>query len=131
MWMGWLISLKSCALLNCRNIVTDDHPPDATMQRARTRRGKPPFVTYKTLRVIAPSSVRASGGHAPGRQPPQGQLPLHLVRGHFATYTDDAPLFGKYAGRFWIHAHARGNVTVGTVLKDYKVEHDGRQSETP
>lgn len=32
----------------------------------------------------------------------------HIVRGHFATYTDDAPLFGKYTGTYWRPAHARG-----------------------
>lgn len=32
----------------------------------------------------------------------------HIVRGNFATYTDEAPLFGKYTGTFFRHAHARG-----------------------
>lgn len=32
----------------------------------------------------------------------------HIVRGNFATYTEDAPLLGKYTGTFWRPAHARG-----------------------
>ena len=32
----------------------------------------------------------------------------HIVRGHFATYTDNNPLFGKYTGTYWRPSHARG-----------------------
>lgn len=45
----------------------------------------------------------------------------HLVRGHFATYTSDKPLFGKYVGTYWREAHARGSKTAGEVAKDYEV----------
>ena len=31
----------------------------------------------------------------------QGLMPLHLRRGHPATYTEAAPLFGKYVGTFF------------------------------
>jgi hypothetical protein len=48
---------------------------------------------------------------------------VHLCRGHFATYTDQAPLFGKYVGRFWIPPHARGDRARGIVIKDYEVHH--------
>jgi hypothetical protein len=45
----------------------------------------------------------------------------HLVRGHFATYTPDKPLFGKFVGTYWREAHARGSKDAGEVAKDYEV----------
>lgn len=46
---------------------------------------------------------------------------FHLCRGHFKTFTKDAPLFGKYTGTFWWDQQARGSQKAGIVLKDYRV----------
>jgi len=46
---------------------------------------------------------------------------LHLVRGHFKTYSAERPLFGKYVGTYWHQAHTRGNIEAGEVAKDYEV----------
>jgi hypothetical protein len=46
---------------------------------------------------------------------------IHSVRGHFSTYTEDAPLFGKLTGTFWIPPHWRGSEDVGRVDKTYKI----------
>ena len=48
----------------------------------------------------------------------------HLVRGHFATFTEDAPAFGKPwgIGRFWIPPHIRGDESKGIVEKEYVLE---------
>lgn len=46
---------------------------------------------------------------------------LHICRGHFATYTDEKPLFGHFTGTVWKPSHVRGNVTEGIVSKDYRV----------
>jgi hypothetical protein len=43
-----------------------------------------------------------------------------LVR-HFAHYTEEAPLFGKYTGTFYIPMHVRGRAEQGAVVKDYRV----------
>jgi len=45
----------------------------------------------------------------------------HLVRGHFATYSPEKPLFGKYVGTYWREAHTRGSKDAGEVAKDYEV----------
>lgn len=47
---------------------------------------------------------------------------LHICRGHFATYTPDAPLFGRVTGTFWKPMHVRGNKKEGVVIKDYKIK---------
>lgn len=44
----------------------------------------------------------------------------HLVRGSFATYHSDAPLFGKYTGTFWRPGHEKPG-TSGRVIKRYNV----------
>lgn len=48
----------------------------------------------------------------------EGKMPLHVVRGHLADYTENG-LFGKYFGTYFIPSHVRGKVENGTVTKDY------------
>lgn len=47
---------------------------------------------------------------------------LHICRGHFKTYTEERPLFGRYAGTFFFRDHARGAKESGEVKKDYDVK---------
>jgi len=47
---------------------------------------------------------------------------MHWCRGHFRTYTEDAPLFGKVTGTFWIDSHVRGDRTTGKVDKGYAID---------
>jgi hypothetical protein len=49
-------------------------------------------------------------------------LKLHIVRGHFAEYTEEAPLFGRVTGRFFRSIHTRGNADLGVKKPDYKVK---------
>jgi hypothetical protein len=51
-------------------------------------------------------------------------LPLFLVRGHYQTYTAEAPLFGKHIGRWWWAPQTRGDADNGIVLKSYKAVPD-------
>ncbi len=46
---------------------------------------------------------------------------LHVCRGHFKTYTEDAPLLGRHVGTYWWPAVVRGRATEGRVEKDYRV----------
>jgi len=104
------------AMLHVKNVLVVDHEIPEKMQRARIRRKKAPFFNYKTLRVVTPgSSLPTQGG---GTQPPQ-EIAFHLVRGHWAHYTEERPLFGKYVGTWWIQPHTRGTPKVGVVFKDY------------
>ncbi len=47
---------------------------------------------------------------------------LHICRGHFATYSPEHPLFGKFTGTFWKPAHVRGSQEHGIVVKDYVIK---------
>lgn len=46
---------------------------------------------------------------------------MHIVRGHFADYTEGGGLFGKLHGRYYIAPHVRGSAAIGTITKDYRV----------
>ena len=68
-------------LLSCTNVRSVDNVPPAALNRKRTKTGKPPLFTYKTLHVIAgernaPSSQREQDDEA--RRSPR----LHFRRGH-------------------------------------------------
>lgn len=103
-------------LLNCRNVITEPVPMSRQRRRWFQQRNQSVSPEYRiVVNVPGKKSHTLAGPRRPGEQP----LPAHMVRGHFAEYTEDKPLFGKYAGRFWIPSHVRG---VGDAEpKDYVV----------
>lgn len=112
------ISLKAISLMNCRNIELVDHQPDPIISRQYQQHFGQPLTTYKTLR-IKPIGKRYESNTESKEY--QGLMPLHLRRGNFAHYTEDAPLFGKYTGTFWRPATAVGESKNGIVVKDYEI----------
>lgn len=104
-------------LLNCKNIVTQTVEPSAGMNRKRIRRGQEPMMSYKVLKV-RPIGRSGNGGQGSG----DGLNALHLCRGHFKTFTEEKPLFGKYTGMYWWQSHARGNGERGFVKKRYELD---------
>jgi hypothetical protein len=64
------------------------------------------------------TQVENESGERSGRMK---ALPLHLVIGHFATYTGAAPLFGKWVGQFWVPQHPRGYKAFGEIRHRYEV----------
>lgn len=113
-----------CRFANCKNVATIDKPePDPVPPKWR-KDGHPRY-TSKVL-MIGPGY----GSSARNATLPTGdgetKRALHICRGHFATYTEDKPLFGKYAGTFWVPQHMRGHRKNGVASKTYKV---GQRSE--
>ena len=49
-------------------------------------------------------------------------ISLHSVRGHFATYGRDNPLFGRLTGTYWRRPHLRGDGAYGKIGHDYDVQ---------
>ncbi len=119
----YFTALFTLQLLNCRNVELIDNEPDATLSLAHEKRYGNPLTKFKTLRIMSTHKER--------EDKPQAQfdiMPLHIRRGNFAHYSDDAPLFGKYTGTFWRPATVVGNEKNGVVVKDYAVvapESDG------
>lgn len=106
---------------NCKNVQAVEEEnlyPTRQARRAAERRGDPKPPRFYTLR-INPNATRKQGA---GTGTSGRELSLHIVRGHFATYTEERKLFGKHAGTFWIPAHVRGSDEVGIVGKDYAID---------
>lgn len=106
------------SLCHCKNVEIIDATDRYKQSDKWKRRQGCPDIKYHVLEIeTAKKTLRSIGnsdtvGFAKA---------LHVVRGHFATYTEDKPLFGKIVGTVWKPSHARGDVKVGTVVKDYSI----------
>lgn len=115
-WMG-------IGFAHCRNVrQAETEPTYASRQerRAAERRGDRPPITFFTLQIDPVGKKGdASERNVAGAK---RNLPLHIARGHFQTYTEERPMFGKHAGVFWVPAHVRGSAEAGIIAKDYAIK---------
>lgn len=121
-WVG--PALFAFSLLHCKNVDRVEHRPAEKMSNRHRKRTGRPLTRYWTLDVGAMRRVLETDGDV---QRSGLRHALHICRGHFKTYTPDAPLFGQHVGTYWWPAVARGDKTAGEVVKDYRVrvEHGG------
>jgi hypothetical protein len=107
--------------MHCKNVRQSDATEESGPPQKWLRRMQQPELKYKVL-VIDP--MRGGGGSSvePGDDADGQRMPLHIVRGHFAKYSPERPLFGRYSGTFWVPSHVRGKSDFGTVIKDYAVK---------
>jgi len=121
-------ALLGLCFANCRNVRQDVQHVDPKLQRRRAARGRLPITRTVTL-VIDPmrEALRREGRveHVGIRQA------LHLVRGHFKTYTDQRPLLGRAVGTFWFPQHVRGTAHAGRVDHVVEVHAPQPQEEKP
>lgn len=107
-------------LLGCKNVSLKPEFNDANDVARATKRHGPTAHGYRYhVLVVRPPGARAD---APAQE--IGVMPRHVCRGHFAEYGPDfnkGLLFGKYAGRFYVPPHLKGDAKNGTVEKDYAV----------
>jgi len=112
--------LDALLMLGCKNVAlkANNNEPEQ-VRRAMKRFGEQPDqYRYHTLVVRPPGSKSDS----PAQE--IGIMPRHVCRGHFAEYGPGygrGLLFGKYAGRFYIPPHLKGDKRNGIVEKDYIV----------
>lgn len=120
-----LVAWTAIAMMNCDNIDTVEHTTPEPFNRARTRRGKLPLVSYRTIQVNVdktPASIAAA------------QLPSvdefgvarHQKRGHMKDYRKGNGLFGKYKGLWYWGSTIAGSAEAGVVVADYQLK-----KETP
>jgi hypothetical protein len=109
-------ALFAFSLMNCKNITlkVENAPPQE--QRDRIKKTGFPLVTYRTIQVDQTLTKKIS--YDPVNE---ANRAFHLCRGHFAHYSDDKPLFGKYVGDFWRPQHVRGKPDNGIIIKNYIV----------
>lgn len=119
-------ALVAIGMLNCKNIEEVKNVPSPQVQKARKRKKKLPLVTYKTLKLLLPGRQKAtiSLREALSERPVKGEgdMRYHRRRGHFKTFTEMRPLFGKFTGTYWWSPAMRGNPKRGRVIKEYEVE---------
>lgn len=91
-------------------------PTRQIRRQVERKEGKPPSpyfrITVNPNKVQKRYTINQGDGHT--KKP-------HIVRGHFAHYGDDAPLFGKYTGVFWRPSHVRGHGDDNPKAKDYHI----------
>lgn len=101
-------------LMNCRNIGVEPVVVEEKLKKAHRKRYGVPMSRYS--KIVLPSSMRASSGGTGS----EGKA-HHLVRGHFKTFTADAPLMGQHVGTYWWGWHGRGDPDLGEITPTYEV----------
>jgi hypothetical protein len=111
---GFWPPFMAFSLLHCKNVVTTSHGYTEQDQRRVRKSGNPPRVTYKTIQLKVPETLKAKGpgGHD---EDAEGSVRFHLCRGHFKNLTH--PKY-KQPGLHWWPAHWRGNPEQGVVISD-------------
>ncbi len=105
-------------LLQCKNVTLAEHKnPPKKRGKARSKRQ---VESYWVLDI--PGSPRYWDKSSTGHTGIHSRL--HVVRGHFKTYTEEAPLFGRVTGTIWVPCHARGDAQLGLIEKDYNLVDD-------
>jgi len=100
------------------NIDTVEHVAPEPFQRSRTRKGKRPLVSYRTIQVNVDKTPAGIGAPALGNG---GDARLHGKRGHMKDYRKGNGLFGKYKGLWYWGPTLAGSADAGVVVSDYKL----------
>jgi hypothetical protein len=106
------------SFMNCKNVTTTTVDSDAKLNRERRKHGLTPFLRYHTINIEPMKKVLRTKGQS---ETEELKRALHICRGHFSTYTEDRPLFGKVAGTFWVSSRVRGTAKEGIVVSDYQI----------
>lgn len=111
-------ALLAISLMHCTNVTIETVEPPPKLSRKHEKRHGRPLVRYQVLDVGPMRRIldEHGAGEAGLRHA------LHLSRGHFKVFTEDAPLFGKHAGTYWWAPHVRGDATQGVNVNDYRVQ---------
>lgn len=115
MWAAGMSAFFAISMMNCRNVEVESRQTIARRAGKKTRRKSKPSVEYHAIKLPAP---KASGG---GSGELTGTTKMHTARGHFKTYTEDAPLMGRHVGTYYWGWQVRGRKENGEVISSYKV----------
>jgi len=117
-WTGPIIcALTAICFAHCKGAEVKEHQPSRQVRRAAERK-KEPVYSYRTIDIGPASRVLKEEGDIATNG--LGKA-LHICRGHFANYTAEKPLFGKYVGTVYKPMHLRGKAENGIAAKDYRV----------
>jgi hypothetical protein len=114
--------LFSISLMHCKNVALRGIDPPDRLSKSHVKKTGNPLTRYHVLEIAPMRRILDSEGEAQTKG--LGHA-LHICRGHFKTFTEDAPLFGRRVGTYWWPAHVRGSSSEGVVEKDYRIRIDG------
>jgi hypothetical protein len=102
--------LAVIGLMNARNAVETVSVDHTKLNRARIKRGKLPFLEYKTLKIAQRriNRIYPDGQHRANYAPMRG----HFVKGHWKV---------RKTGIYFWHPHARGSFGRGLIEKEYQL----------
>ena len=114
-----LVAWTTLAMMNCKNIMLLAHKAPEAFQKARSKSGKKPFVSYHTVHVDLDKTPRQIASPSlPGDGTTQR---LHKKRGHMKDYRRGKGLFGRYKGVWFWGDTIAGSEEEGVVVSDYEV----------
>lgn len=114
-------ALMTISFMHASNVSIEAvDPPEKLSKKFEKRTGRP-LSRYHVLEIDPMRKQLESTGATRG----QLRQSLHLARGHFKVFTEDAPLFGRHVGTYWWGQQVRGSRERGVVAKDYRVARPG------
>lgn len=111
-------ALMTLSFQHCKNVTIKPIEPDDKLSTKHARKYGTRLTPYHVLEITPIKRLidKLRQGEASDLR-----RALHICRGHFKTFTQDAPLFGKYTGKFWWPSQVKGSQDRGLSLKDYRV----------
>jgi len=117
-----ITAMWTFGFMNIKNVKQEAVEPSRGDSKRHEKHYGLPLTRYHVLRINALGSRAPAGEPQSGTHAPQG---LHIRRGHFRTYTEAAPLFGKHVGTYWIDQYTAGKKSDRKIDKDYEVTRNG------
>ena len=125
MFVGISGLLYSVGLMNCNNIDTVVVEPSRGHSKKFKKQSGKPLLRYRLITVEHNNTgkiVTIKGEkHRDDNTVEENDIPKHIVRGHFKTYTKERPLFGKTHGTWWWPEQERGDKEHGEIVHEYEV----------
>lgn len=91
------VAMLALSFIHCKNVSLETNLPTAH-QGKRDRHGSRPAYPYHTIKIHPLATRKVGGGvSVEDRNKPS----VFIRRGHFKTYTQEAPLFGQHVGTYW------------------------------
>jgi hypothetical protein len=111
-------ALMALSFMHCKNVTLDAIVPSEKLSRRHLKRHGRSLLSYGELRIDPIRKLLEQQREGVG-----GSLrkALHLCRGHFKTFTNDAPLLGRATGTYWWAPQMRGTQSEGVALRDYRI----------
>jgi hypothetical protein len=112
-------ALLAISFMHCKNVTVQECAPPEKLSLSHQKKYGQPLIHYHVLDIQPLRKLLdryRSGSVADLRHA------LHICRGHFKTFTEDAPLLGRHTGTYWWAPQVRGAKEVGVVAKDYRVK---------